>query len=77
VITVPRPQRTLTERDAGYLLALSDVQSEVRKMVQDTSTSHEGQLELLGILSFLSELVDVKVRAYHGNAAASAVAEDR
>lgn len=67
----------MTERDAGYLHALSDVQSEVRKTVQDPSTSREGRLELLGVLSFLSELVDVKVRAYHGDAAVSADAEDK
>lgn len=30
-------------------------------MAQDTSTTFEGKLELLGILSFLSELADTKV----------------
>jgi hypothetical protein len=59
----------MTERDAGYMLALSDVQSEVRKMVQDPSTSREGKLELLGVLSLLSELVDGKVRAHPSGAA--------
>ncbi|KQP63284.1 hypothetical protein ASF41_22360 [Methylobacterium sp. Leaf111] len=67
----------MTERDAGYLQALADVQGEVRKTVQDPSTSREGRLELLGVLSFLSDLVDVKVRAYHDEAAASTFAEDR
>ena len=52
----------MIERDAGYLHALSDVQSEVRRMVQDPSTSSEGKLELLGVLSLLSELVDTKMR---------------
>ena len=67
----------MTEREAGYLLALSDVQSEVRKMVQDPSTSREGKLELLGVLSFLSELVDVKVRASRSDADISGAAGDR
>ena len=62
----------MTERDAGYLHALADVQSEVRKMVQDPSTSSEGKLELLGVLSLLSELVDMKVRAHRGDAAVGA-----
>jgi len=61
--------QTMTEREAGYLHALSDVQNEVRRMVQDPSTSRDGRLELLGVLSLLSELVDVKVRAYHDDAA--------
>ena len=62
----------ITERDTGYLQALADVQSEVRKTVQDPTTSREGRLELLGVLSFLSELVDVRVRTYHDDAPARA-----
>jgi hypothetical protein len=60
----------MSERDAGYLQALADVQSEVRKTILDPSISREGKLELLGVLSFLSDLVDVRVKAYHGDAAA-------
>lgn len=67
----------MLERDAGYLQALADVQSEVRKTVQDASTSTEGRLELLGVLSFLSELVDVRVRAYQGDADVSGDMGDR
>jgi hypothetical protein len=54
----------MTEREAGYTHALSDVQVEVRRMVQDPSTSSKGKLELLGVLSFLSELVDTNVLRY-------------
>jgi hypothetical protein len=67
----------MTERDAGYLHALADVQSEVRRTVQDPSTSTEGRLELLGVLSFLSELVDLRVRAYQGDADVSGDTGDR
>jgi hypothetical protein len=67
----------MTERDASYLHALADVQSEVRRTVQDPSTSTEGRLELLGVLSFLSELVDVRVRTYQGDPDVSGDAEDR
>ena len=67
----------ITERDAGYLQALADVQSEVRKTVQDSSTSRDGRLELLGVLSFLSEFVNVKVRAYHNDASVRADADGR
>jgi len=67
----------ITERDAGYLQALADVQSEVRKTVQDPTTSRDGRLELLGVLSFLSELVDVRVRAYRDDASVRADADGR
>ncbi|KQP82839.1 hypothetical protein [Methylobacterium sp. Leaf117] len=56
----------MTERDAGYLYALADVQSEVRKMVLDPSTSKDGKLELLGVLSLLSMLVDAKMQREDG-----------
>jgi hypothetical protein len=59
----------MTERDAGYLEALSDVQSEVRRSVQDPSTSSEGKLELLGVLSFLSDLVGTKMLRHGGGGA--------
>jgi hypothetical protein len=51
----------MTEREVGYMHALAEVQCEVRRMAQDPSTSSEGKLELLGVLSFLSELVDTNV----------------
>ena len=51
----------MTECEIGYMHALSDVQCEVRRMAQDPSTSSEGKLELLGVLSFLFELVETKV----------------
>jgi hypothetical protein len=57
----------MTEREAGYLHALADVESEVRKTVQDPSTSTEGRLELLGVLSLLSELVAVKVQSHRAS----------
>ena len=65
----------MTERDAGYLYALADVQSEVRKMVLDPTTSKDGKLELLGVLSLLSELVDAKMRHHDGRDAGETSAE--
>ena len=57
----------------GYLQALVDVQFEVRQMVQDSSTSSEAALELLGVLSFVSGLIDGKVTrdGGHGTEGAS------
>lgn len=46
--------------DDGYRQALLDMQAEVREMVQDPSTSSEGRLELLGLLSFVSDQIDAK-----------------
>ena len=50
----------MTDVEAGYLQALSDVHAEVRQMVQDPTTSSEGKLELLGVLSFLHERIKFK-----------------
>lgn len=50
----------MTDLEAGYLQALSDVHAEVRQMVQDPTTSSEGKLELLGVLSFLHEQIKFK-----------------
>ena len=51
----------MTEHEVGYMQALSDVQHEVQQMVQDPSTSSEGKLELLGVLSFLTETIDARM----------------
>ena len=59
----------MTEREVGYMQALSDVQHEVQQMVQDPSTSSEGKLELLGVLSFLTETIDTKATRRDGYAA--------
>jgi hypothetical protein len=66
----------MTEREAGYTHALSDVQVEVRRMVQDPSTSSKGKLELLGVLSFLSELVDTNVLRYSRSGEADSCKEN-
>jgi hypothetical protein len=66
----------MTERDTGYLHALAGVQNEVRMMVHDSSTTSEGKLELLGVLSLLSELVDAKIRSNRGHVATATSIED-
>lgn len=50
----------MTDVEAGYLQALSDVHAEVQQMVQDPTTSSEGKLELLGVLSFLHDRIQFK-----------------
>lgn len=67
----------MTESNAGYLQDRAGVQSKVRKTMQNLSPSTEGRLALLGVLSFLSKLVDVKVWAYPGHTAASGGTGDK
>jgi hypothetical protein len=46
-------------------------------VVQDGSISRDSKLELLGVLLLLSQLVDVKMRAYRGDSDVSGDTGDR
>lgn len=50
----------MTDREAGYLKALKDVQDTVRQMVNDLGSSPEGKVDLLGVVSFLADLIKAK-----------------
>ena len=63
----------MTSYEAGYLQALKDAQIIARQMVADLGASPEGKVELLGMISFLTNLIDAKVTRHgdHGTEGAS------
>jgi hypothetical protein len=50
----------VTDFEAGYLRALTDMQAAVRLMVNEPSTSPDGRVDLLGVVSLLESLIDVQ-----------------
>ncbi|WP_264046161.1 hypothetical protein [Methylobacterium flocculans] len=63
----------MTSYEAGYLQALKDAQITARQLVADLGASPEGKVELLGMISFLTNLIDDKVarQGDHGTEGAS------
>ena len=63
----------MTSYEAGYLQALKDARVTARQMVADLGASPEGKVELLGMISFLTDLIDAKVVRHgdHGTEGAS------
>ena len=56
----------MTEREAGYLQALRDVQEAVRQIGDDLGSSPNDGAAMLGIASLLSGWIDIRL-ARHGN----------
>jgi hypothetical protein len=56
----------MTDFEAGYLQALSDIHSTVWQAAQQIGTHSEGRLELLGVISLLNEQIRVRAADWGG-----------
>ena len=57
----------MTSYEAGHLQPLKDARITAQQMITDLGTSPEGKVELLGMISFLTNLIDAKVTRLGGH----------
>lgn len=54
----------MTEYEAGYLQALTDVELTIQQMRRDRGAAPEAKAELLEVASLLARLIEAKKRRY-------------